>query len=273
MGNDTVTNVTGVNTAGTSTDSTVSITPKEDDGLRVRRSRAEAVSRETRNFAAKDVELRQEGDGLTLAGYASIFDVEYDVFGGPPFGWVESVEEGAFDKTLREKADVQLLVNHEGPPLARTKSGTLILEADNLGLRTEASLEPTDPDVQRLAPKMRRKDLDEMSFAFRVIRQEWDEEYTRRKILEVDLNRGDVSIVNYGANPATSAQLRAAEVLSALTTIDAEELLAEVRSMDSTDLLKRAHETLTQLLEPQTQVPILISKREHLKRELELLSL
>jgi DnaJ-class molecular chaperone len=42
-----------------------------------------------------------------------------------------------------------------------------------------------------------------MSFAFRVLRQEWNEDYTRRWINEVSLDKGDVSLVNYGANPTT----------------------------------------------------------------------
>jgi hypothetical protein len=50
---------------------------------------------------------------------------------------------------------------------------------------------------------MERGDLDEMSFAFRVTRQEWNDAYTERWINEVNLNKGDVSIVNYGANPHT----------------------------------------------------------------------
>ena len=53
---------------------------------------------------------------------------------------------------------------------------------------------------------MERGDLDEMSFAFRVIRQEWDADYLERRITEVQLF--DVSLVTYPANPATVAQVR-----------------------------------------------------------------
>jgi phage head maturation protease len=51
-----------------------------------------------------------------------------------------------------------------------------------------------------------------MSFAFRVTRQQWSPDYDQRDILEVDLHRGDVSVVNFGANPATSVgAVRAAD--------------------------------------------------------------
>ncbi len=150
-----------------------------------------------------------EGNGtLTFTGYACVFDVEYEMYGGPPWGWDESVDPGATDKTLREKPDVQFLINHRDLPLARTKSGTLRLAADNTGLDTNATFDGRSARVQELALAMDRRDIDEMSFAFRVLRQEWDEEYTKRRLLELSLHRGDVSVVNYGANPATSGTLR-----------------------------------------------------------------
>src|SRR5690606_30665037 len=84
----------------------------------------------------------------------------------------------------------------------------LRLSTDKKGLLVDADLDRSDPDVQRLEAKMARGDMDEMSFAFRVKRQEWNEDETDRRITEVSLHKGDVSVVNFGANPATSAALR-----------------------------------------------------------------
>lgn len=182
--------------------------------------------REVRSYAVQRVELRQADDGsLTFDGYASVYGTEYEMYGGPPWGWIESVEPGAGAKSLGESPDVQLLVNHGGLPLARTKSGTMTLAEDKVGLNPVAQLDPTDPDVQRIRPKIERGDLDEMSFAFRVTRQEWDEEYTRRWIREYNIHRGDVSIVSYGANPATSFSLR-----DMLAAADPRLLLEELRA-------------------------------------------
>src|SRR5690348_1524690 len=75
------------------------------------------------------------------------------------------MKSGALARTLSERPNVQLLINHDGMPLARTANGSLQLSEDNIGLRVNASLNPKDPDVQRLIPKMRRGDLNEMSFA------------------------------------------------------------------------------------------------------------
>ena len=101
-----------------------------------------------------------------------------------------------------------------GLPLARTKSGTLALEQDDTGLLCEAQLDGESPLVRSLKSAMDRGDADQMSFAFRVVKQEWNEDYTDRTIREVQLF--DVSVVTYPANPATSVSLRTAASLRGL---------------------------------------------------------
>lgn len=179
---------------------------------------------EHRLYTLDGLEIRAAttpGGAVQLTGYASVFDHGYDMWGGPPWpGWTEYVKPGAFTRTLRNKADVQLLINHQGMPLARTTSKTLVLAQDDVGLNVEADLDPTDPDVQRLIPKMKRKDMDEMSFAFRIIKDQWfnedgekrdssDEDAVVRHLLEVSIHKGDVSVVNYGANDGTTTELLA----------------------------------------------------------------
>lgn len=220
-------------------------------------AQALAADRELRAVAASTFELRRgEDDTLTLEGYASVFETPYEMYGGPPYGWNELVDSGAFDKTLREKPDVQLLINHDGMPLARTKSGTLLLAADKTGLHVKAQLEPRSVTVQELNLAMDRGDIDEMSFAFRVVRQEWDEEYTERRLLEVSIHKGDVSVVNYGANPATSATLRAMS-LASVAGMAPEAVLAEVRTAGIVDLstIKAARDVLTRALAAEAAPP------------------
>lgn len=199
---------------------------------------------EHRNIPLERVELRDDADDeneIVLEGYASTFE-EYDMYGGPSaFGWIERIDPSAFEKTLREKPDLHLLINHAGTPLARTKSGTLDLRADDTGLKVVARLDKRDPEVQSLAVKMERGDMDEMSFAFRVKAQEWRaaegfediDEQSYRTITEVSLHKGDVSVVNWGANSTTSAGIRSAsDALKVLAECDESEL-AEIRSDDA----------------------------------------
>lgn len=183
---------------------------------------------------------------VILRGYAATYE-PYDCYGGPEAGgWVEQLRADAFDKTLRAEPDVMLLLNHTGAPLARTKSGTMTLSRDRRGLLVEARLDPSDPDVQSLLPKMRRGDLDEMSFAFRVKEQEWDTNYTHRMIHEVSLQKGDVSVVNYGMNPNTRVAV-AEGTVGALAELSHAQL-AELRNLDS-GLISRAISNLKKVKE------------------------
>lgn len=180
-----------------------------------------------RNVPFRDVELRAASaggsDALTFTGYACITEVGYEMSDwlGP---FTEVVRAGAFTKTLAENADVPFLVNHAGLTLARTKSGTMQLAEDDTGLHVQAQLDPASPHVTALRSAMDRGDVDEMSFAFWVTRQQWSPDFEQRDILEVNLNKGDVSVVNYGANPNTAgAQLNARDLATAAAALPEDE--------------------------------------------------
>jgi len=163
----------------------------------------------TERRLSERLELRSEGDKLTVEGYATVYNFAYDIAGGPEAGgFTETIARGAAAKSAKE-ADVVLLIDHEGTPLARTKSGTLQLESDDVGLRVRAELDPANPKAAELRSAMQRGDMNAMSFAFRVVRDAWDSGYTNRTISEVKLH--DVSVVGFPANPATVATLRSEE--------------------------------------------------------------
>jgi len=153
-------------------------------------------------YSVRDVEARADGDGMRLAGYAAVFNDA-----SVPLPFKESIAPGAFRKTLSETPDVRMLINHEGLPVARTKNGTLKLEEDDRGLRFEADLADTQEgrDIYEL---VKRGDVDQMSFAFRVIRQKWNDDRSRRVLTEVSLADGDISVVTYPAYPTTTVEAR-----------------------------------------------------------------
>lgn len=151
------------------------------------------------------LELRADsGAAPVIEGYATVYDHAYDIAGGPPYGFSETIARGATAKSAKE-ADVRFLFDHEGLPLARTKSGTLTLTSDDTGLLVRAELDPESHLARDVISAMTRGDVDEMSFAFEVLRQEWNEDYTERTIREVKLY--DVSVVTFPANPATVAHV------------------------------------------------------------------
>lgn len=160
------------------------------------------MSHETR--MSRPLEIRAEDDGtVKVSGYAAVFNEEADIG-----GWFrEVILPGAFTAAIT-RDDVVFLVNHEGLPLARTRSGTLILKEDSRGLYIESELDTSDPDVKAIIPKMKRGDLDKMSFAFTAMVQEWDDskETPLRTIKEAQLH--DVSIVTSPAYDGTDIGLR-----------------------------------------------------------------
>ncbi len=174
--------------------------------------RGKVTGTERRVFAAKlEVRAKEDGTGGTryeLEGYASAYEQPYpmwDYYGE----YEEVVAAGAGAKTLSEKPDVVLVFNHAGMPMARTIAGNLELSEDSEGLHMLATnLNGKLSVVQDVVAGVDDGVLTEMSFAFRVMKQQWSPDWMTRRILEYSLHRGDVSVVTYGANPATSVALR-----------------------------------------------------------------
>lgn len=151
-------------------------------------------------------EVRAEADGITVEGYAAVFNEIADIGGM----FREVIAPGAFTEAIG-RDDVVFLINHDGLPLARTRSGTLELSEDKRGLKMRTVLDPEDPDVKSIAGKMKRGDLDKMSFAFLPEVQEWDDsgDVPLRTIKKAALY--DVSIVTTPAYDGTEIGLRSLE--------------------------------------------------------------
>lgn len=152
---------------------------------------------------------------LHFTGYASVYERGYEMwdYWGP---YTEIVSAGAAAVSLnRADLDVPLVLQHDSlRRIARTTNGTLSLVEDDHGLFVDApSLDQADADVAYIAPKLRAKLIDEMSFMFRITAGHWSPDYTEYRIDAFDIHRGDVAIVGYGASPHTAGSgLREADV-------------------------------------------------------------
>jgi HK97 family phage prohead protease len=175
---------------------------------------ATMAEREIRAIA-QPLEVREEEDqAIRVSGYAAVFNEETNIAGM----FTEVIEQGAFTGALERQDDVVFLVNHDGLPLARTRSGTLRLTQDERGLFMETELDGSDPDVRSIVPKMKRGDLDKMSFAFIPTRQEWDDSGDMPKRMIQDLQLHDVAIVTTPAYSGTEIGLRSLEAHRAKET-------------------------------------------------------
>lgn len=165
--------------------------------------------RELRILDGLHIEERAEGKAPMLVGYAAVFDTETNISGF----FREKIKRGAFSPALK-KSDVHALFNHDDNiVLGRAKAGTLRMQEDAKGLRVE--IDPPDTqDVRDLLTKMKRGDIDQMSFAFslRGGKQEWDEsgDVPLRTIEEFG-EIYDVSVVTRGAYPTTEVAVRSLE--------------------------------------------------------------
>jgi uncharacterized protein len=232
--------------------------PKVDEAKRALRDEMRGV-REERRVAISQFELREVPNGaggtnLKFEGYASVTCSAEDDFThayemedwlGP---YTESVLRGAFSTTLAAGADVAFLVNHGGVTMARTKANTLRLFEDLVGLNVDATLNPVRSDVQILRAAVEDQAVDEMSFAFRVVRQKWSYEedngvIDRRFLQELNLDKGDVSPVNYGANPHTGGLVSMRSAMGALLSgrgLTCESWIAALREIRAGKAISKA---------------------------------
>jgi len=151
--------------------------------------------------ALQGLEVRAAEDGRqTLIGYAAVFNSPSEDLGG----FVETIQPGAFRRSLQDRQDVYALADHDpARRLGRTKNGSLRLAEDERGLRVEIDLPDTTlgRDVQE---EIRTGLLDAMSFGFTTQADAWDHRdgKTTRTLIDVDLF--EVSAVAFPAYRATT---------------------------------------------------------------------
>lgn len=166
-----------------------------------------------------DVEIREdeESGDFTFTGHAAVFDRLSEDLGGRGYSFKEQIQRGAFRKALDEDQDVVLLFDHEGMPLARTSAKTMELREDPRGLYTYAKVAPTSL-ARDLKLAMERGNVTQMSFAFTVAEDKWEEHTDEdgdteaiRTVVKVD-RLFDVSAVSQPAYPQTDAQMRSSDL-------------------------------------------------------------
>jgi HK97 family phage prohead protease len=165
------------------------------------------MKRERRFYPGVALRAEASPKGTTISGYAAVFDSPTKV------GYFQEViKPGCFSRALKEQQDVRCLQNHDANLiLARTKNGTLELAEDSRGLRFRALL--ADTSVARdLAALIERGDLDQCSFQFTSVKENWINEadadgemQTVRELHDVDLY--DVAPCTFPAYDSTSVGL------------------------------------------------------------------
>ncbi len=178
--------------------------------------------------------LQDEGQQPKLRGHAAVFNSLSENLGG----FREVILPGAFADAIVND-DVRALWNHNPDyVLGRNRANTLRLSEDATGLATE--IDPPDTQWARdLMVSIQRKDVSQMSFAFRVLDERWEKKDGQHIRTLTKLRLFDVSPVTYPAYPATDVGVRsmadiAAEGVRALEEPESwrEELAARRRHLD-----------------------------------------
>lgn len=173
----------------------------------------------TRTADFEVVRADQDGDGLTLEGYAAVFNqpTRIDSFEGE---FDEVIAVGAFSKTISDKgpSGIRLQFDHGHHPLIGSIPIGAIrqLREDDRGLFVSARL--TDNWlIQPVRDAIDDGAIDGMSFRFRVVREEWDEtqEPPLRTLKETELF--ELGPVVWQAYDTTTVGVRARQIADALT--------------------------------------------------------
>lgn len=166
------------------------------------------LGKEFRRFSATGLEIRNDADNdaIVITGMPIVYNTPYqvrDMFGT----FEETMLPGVANDALTKGADVRFLFDHAGLPLARTLSGTLVLDTvSTRGLGMTASLDARQSLANDLAVAIERGDVNQMSCGFSVAADIWNGDETERSISKF-ADMFDVSAVTYPASPTTSIEL------------------------------------------------------------------
>lgn len=166
------------------------------------------MTKETRSMqAATDMQVLSDND-LRVSGYALKFDTISQDLGG----FYETIPASAISKV--DLSDVRLLINHDpNKVMARTKSGTMTLTKDDVGLYFEATLPNTVEGIS-IYESLKRMDIDGCSFEMDVVSDKWSRDPTTnayiRTVKEI-ANIKEISIVTFPAYLSSEAGLAVAQ--------------------------------------------------------------
>ena len=163
--------------------------------------------REVRAIPAAGLEVRDVTEsGLHFRGHAAVFD-QRTWIGPKRWGFWEVVDRSFFRNVLDD--DAAFLINHDPSILLARNGNSMSLSTDDTGLVADADFDASDPEASMWAGRIARGDMTQMSFAFTVAEEKWeeDEDGTETRTLLTADRLYDVSAVTYPAYAGTDADM------------------------------------------------------------------
>ena len=165
----------------------------------------QAVSAGFRVQAEKDGTARVEGYAARYENWFVVAD-----HGAARFERIN--RRGMFARSLSQNPDVVLRLNHQ-QALARTGAGSLRLFEDKDGLRFEGELNLEMPSGKEVYEMLRSGLADQASVMYwptqmeETKKQDGDVTIYREDVTQATIDKGDVSVVIWGANPQCTSNL------------------------------------------------------------------
>ena len=171
----------------------------------------EKQQKEIRKIIVTNLETRtlEDTEEKVISGYINKFNTRSQYM-----GFYEEVAKGAFDKTLADGHNIYAMYNHNSDMiLGSTRSGSLKLNTDNIGLHFELRINPKISYASDIAELVKSGDLEGCSFGFWVTDDEWT--YTEDKIdlrIIKELELIEVTITPFPAYLDSEASCRSFEL-------------------------------------------------------------
>jgi HK97 family phage prohead protease len=210
------------------------------------RAAAGALDAVPRTFTMEDVEIRSAPSGSDSPAGLRFYAALYGALSLDLGGFREEIAPGCFDAAIRED-DIRALFNHDknlvlGRSAPAKGVSTATITSDARGLLVDVPELPNTSYARDLVESLRRSDVDQSSFGFRTVEDEWREDRGQvvRTLKEARLF--DVSVVTFPAYPDTMAEARS--VALAYAEIRAGKVLSDA----SRSKVQAALDALTALL-------------------------
>ena len=183
------------------------------------------------NIVSKDKENKDE---LILEGYINKYNTRSEFM-----GFFEEIERGAFNKSIESDTFIPMLYNHDDDKiLGSTRSGTLKLISDDVGLKFTLKMNPNISYTRDVYELIKSGDVKGCSFGFIVNQDEWrtlDNGADLRIIKELTLY--EVTITPYPAYKASEVSCRSYN-----------DFIANKEKQEKEELLKRKLEIELELI-------------------------
>lgn len=146
----------------------------------------ENKEKEIRAIKLEDVSIDENKGAYTLGGYITKYNSRSQFM-----GFYEEIDIGAFDESLANRKFIPALYNHDTDKiLGSTRSGSLSLESDDIGLKFELRINPQISYAKDVYELVKSGDVQGCSFGMVVLEDEWftdDEGYDLRIVKQAEL--------------------------------------------------------------------------------------